>query len=278
MFWCCCGSERDATSSAEIVHVPVESHKGNVAPPSDDVTTATPPQSIGNSAGPRGSVAENKTENAGIERAPIKGGVFKPPQKREEVPAPVPMTLPKSDKARRTSVPQEADLSSGAYLVYEKDTNSVYVQWSRVPVDGALAWLKPLVQVPGHKYNVNKGKEIITKQANDPEKYFRAWVTFLKITREFPSKCMLLENFEATGAPQVRVIMLEFSLDSAGKTFTTEMSSYGLLYDLLKNVKAVAVVPSASTLIPIGEQMDSKVFIQRGSGEGAAELLESLNA
>ncbi|CBZ53065.1 conserved hypothetical protein [Neospora caninum Liverpool] len=275
MFWCCCGGQRDA-SSHEVVSVPVEAHSGGGAP-SDDVTTATPPSSSAGSAATRVSVAENKTEKAGVERAPIKGGVFKPPPKREQAPPPVPMTLPKSDKARRTSVPMEAELSSGAYLVYEKDTDSLYVRWSRTPVDNALAWLRPLVQVPGHKFNVNKGKEVLTKEAHNPEKYCRAWVAFLRITREFPSKCMLLENFEKTEAPQIRVLLLECPVDNPGKAVTCEMTGYGLLYDLLKNVKAVAVVPETSTLIPIGEPMEAKVFVQRGSGEGAAESLESVN-
>lgn len=46
---------------------------------------------------------------------------------------------------------------------FDKESNTLYTQWSAIPVDGALAWLRPLVQVPGHKFNVNKGRSVLTK-------------------------------------------------------------------------------------------------------------------
>ncbi|PFH33187.1 hypothetical protein BESB_083860 [Besnoitia besnoiti] len=272
MFSCCCADNREDIQSSEITTLPADAHCGEesrVDVRSDDVaSTATPPS----------GAADGKAEESKPQRAPIKGGVFKPPPKREEPPAPVPMTLPKSDHARRSSVPIEAELGSGAYLVYEQETNSLYAQWSRVPVEGAVAWLRPLVQVPGHKFNLNKGKCVLTKEAQNTEKYCGAWVTFLKITREYPSKLMLMDNFEASGAPPVQVLILENPLDDPGKTVTKKLSSYGVLYDMMKNVKAVAVVPATSTLIPLDEPMEIKIFLQRGTGEGAAVGFDSMNA
>ncbi|PHJ18098.1 hypothetical protein CSUI_008078 [Cystoisospora suis] len=288
MFFCCCGDSRDPSSSSEILppEEPTEQapSPAGVVSPDDATTTATPPSHV-DAAVPAPQAAstlppsvQGAEQEQAPQRAPIKGGVFKPPPKPEDPPPVAPITLPKSDKARRTSVPVDADLGSGAYLVFDKDSNTLYTHWSMVPVEGALAWLRPLVQVPAHKFNVNKGKSVLTKDCANPEKYFQAWISFVKITREFPSKLMLLDNFAATEAPPVQFLILETPLENPGTTVCKRLTDYGKLYDLVKNVKAVAVVPPTSTLIPVDAQIDSKTFIQRGTGEGAATGLESLNA
>lgn len=86
---------------------------------------------------------------------------------------------------------------------------------------------------------------------------------------------MLLDNFEAAGAPDAQVLELVEGLVEGGETVCVArpMGEYNKLYDL-KNVKAVAVVPLTSTLIELEKPVTPQKFLQMGKGEGGASAIQ----
>lgn len=101
---------------------------------------------------------------------------------------------------------------------------------------------------------------------------------FITIANEYPSKMMLLENFEAAEAPGVQVLLLIAAATAAAAAAESQcvvqpLDCYNKLYDF-KNTKAVAVVPLSSTLIPLNEAVGPQKFLQMGRGEGAAATIQ----
>ncbi|CDI84285.1 hypothetical protein, conserved [Eimeria acervulina] len=211
--------------------------------------------------------------------------------KKQDAPPPKkPMTAPTVERARRTSVPLECPLDDGVFLMYEKETDTVYAQWSKTPQTTALAWLKPLVAIPEHKYKVNGGRQNLFTKAVEEGKYYKGWIRFICIVNEYPSKLMLLENFAAAAAPDVQLLLLIPSGVAAGEASAAAAAAtaaggggggaestcvavaldlYNKLYDL-KNVFAVAAVPCSSKLIPTQQPITPHKFLQMGTGEGDA--------
>ncbi|KAL8433923.1 hypothetical protein ACSSS7_003505 [Eimeria intestinalis] len=126
----------------------------------------------------------------------------------------------------------------------------------------ALAWLKPLVAVPGHKFK-------------DTNKYCQGWVKFIQIANEYPAKLMLLDNFAAAEAPDVQLLQLVEGPGAKDESscVAEAITEYNKLYDL-KNVKAIAVVPLSSTLIETGKTVAPQRFLQMGTGEGDAAPIQ----
>ncbi|XP_026194303.1 uncharacterized protein LOC34617285 [Cyclospora cayetanensis] len=194
---------------------------------------------------------------------------------KQEAPAKKPMTAPAVERARRTSAPMQCPLDEGIYLMYSSEMDSIYAQWSTSPEPSALAWLKPSVAVPRHKFKVNGGRQTLFNKAVEDGKYYEGWIKFVCIANELPSKLMLLDNFGACGAPDVQVLQLASPGDasSAGTEYVAQpIGEYNALYDL-KNIKAIAIVPVTSTLIPIGQPITPQKFLQMGQGEGGAQAI-----
>ncbi|KAL8443615.1 hypothetical protein Emed_006696 [Eimeria media] len=157
--------------------------------------------------------------------------------KKETAPVKKPLTAPTTQRARRTSVPLESPIEEGVFLMYDASTATIYALWSQTPQPAALAWLKPLVAIPGHKFKVNGGKQV------------------------FFNNAQLLQLVEAPGAKDESSCVAE------------AITEYNKLYDL-KNVKAVAVVPLSSTLIETGKNLSPQRFLQMGTGEGHAAPIQ----
>ncbi|KAL8441025.1 hypothetical protein Emag_007523 [Eimeria magna] len=198
---------------------------------------------------------------------PAKTVVISTP-KKETAPVRKPLTAPTTQRARRTSVPLESPIEEGVFLMYDASTSTIYALWSQTPQPAALAWLKPLVAIPGHKFKVNGGKQIFFNNA-------QGWVKFISIANEFPSKLMLLDNFAAAEAPDVQLLQLVESPGAKDESscVAEAITEYNKLYDL-KNVKAVAVVPLSSTLIETGKNLSPQRFLQMGTGEGHAAPIQ----
>ena len=65
--------------------------------------------------------------------------------------------------------------------MYTPDSlGTLYLQWSKEPVEGALAYFEPGKPVPPFKFTTNHGKQQLMKGVDDKGKYFEGWGAFLK--------------------------------------------------------------------------------------------------
>ncbi|KAL8271503.1 hypothetical protein Esti_004538 [Eimeria stiedai] len=220
------------------------------------------------------ATAAEATQDAKQDVAPVKKVVITKP-KQETAPVKKPLTAPTVLRARRTSVPLESPIEEGVFLMYDASSATIYALWSQTPQPTALAWLKPLVAVPGHKFKVNVGKQILFNNAQESNKYYQGWVKFIQIANEYPAKLMLLDNFAAAEAPDVQLLQLVEGPGAKDESscVAEAISEYNKLYDL-KNVKAVAVVPLTSTLIETDKNVTPQRFLQMGRGEGDAAPIQ----
>ncbi|KAL8424456.1 hypothetical protein Efla_001058 [Eimeria flavescens] len=195
--------------------------------------------------------------------------------KKESAPVKKPLTAPTVQRARRTSVPLESPIEEGVFLMFDSETQCIYALWSKSPQPKALAWLKPLVAVPEHKFKVNGGKQVFFTNASEGGKYYQGWVKFISLANEYPSKLMLLDNFGAAEAEDVQLLQLvEGPTPGDESTCVAEaLTEYNKLIDL-KNVKAIAVLPLSSSLIQTGKSVTPQKFLQMGRGEGDAAPIQ----
>ncbi|OEH75204.1 hypothetical protein cyc_00050 [Cyclospora cayetanensis] len=260
MFACCCA---ESAAPAE-VHTEERHDGGDESPGDAKLGGAASTAAVSSSAGSKSSGMGQRDGSADAEEVTVGTGqkVVIHPVKKQEAPAKKPMTAPAVERARRTSAPMQCPLDEGIYLMYSSEMDSIYAQWSTSPEPSALAWLKPSVAVPRHKFK-------------EDGKYYEGWIKFVCIANELPSKLMLLDNFGACGAPDVQVLQLASPGDasSAGTEYVAQpIGEYNALYDL-KNIKAIAIVPVTSTLIPIGQPITPQKFLQMGQGEGGAQAI-----
>ncbi|CDJ47581.1 hypothetical protein, conserved [Eimeria brunetti] len=259
MFSCCCGDTatrgdlqteekpedlEGQQAAAAAAAAPAAAAAAPAAAAGEPAATETPAADAAATpaaaAANHGAAAAAEKETAATAAA---GKKFNITAAKEEAPVKKPMTAPTVDRARRTSVPMECALGEGVFLMYDKATDTIYAQWSVNPQPSALAWLKPLVAIPNHKFKVHGGRQTLFTKAvesgkyyqgwierlgrvestirgewkvlsgvsitpRESGKYYQGWIKFITIANEYPSKLMLLENFEASGAPDVLLLQL----------------------------------------------------------------------
>lgn len=66
-------------------------------------------------------------------------------------------------------------------MMYSPDSHgTLYLQWSKEPVQEALAFFEPGKVVPGFKFTTNHGKQQLQKGTDDKLKFYDGWGAFLK--------------------------------------------------------------------------------------------------
>lgn len=176
----------------------------------------------------------------------------------------------------RTSAPQVAEVGYGSYLIFSKDEDLFYLQWSETSIPGALAWCSPSATVPKFKFKVNGGRQALFQNfSKDKQAYFRAWCQFIKISNEFQSKVMILEGVDDESLPPLKLFALEVGVQSKGSG-ELENKVYELdrllLHDL-KIVKSVIAVSDTCVAVKEGSSMSAEFFEKVGSNDGGSARL-----
>jgi hypothetical protein len=75
----------------------------------------------------------------------------------------------------------------GCFLTYAEASNgSLFLNWSKTPVQGALAAFQAGKPVADHKYKSNSGREELTRGTDStPKNGYQGWCNFLKLAREY---------------------------------------------------------------------------------------------
>lgn len=72
-------------------------------------------------------------------------------------------------------------MTEGGYLVYTEDSlGTLFLKWSREPVENALAFFEAGKPIPPFKFTTNQGRFQLMKGCQDKQKFFEGWGAFLK--------------------------------------------------------------------------------------------------
>jgi hypothetical protein len=90
-------------------------------------------------------------------------------------------------RATPTAAYSAGGAGGGCFLTYVEASNgSLYLNWSKTPVSGALASFQAGKPVADHKYKSNGGREELTRGTDStPKNGYQGWCNFLKLAREF---------------------------------------------------------------------------------------------
>jgi hypothetical protein len=70
----------------------------------------------------------------------------------------------------------------------------MYVTWSRVPVPGSLAFVRPGKPVPDHKYKTKQGKSELKRGIFGPlvKNYYAGWAEFVKLAKDWKGQLVVM--------------------------------------------------------------------------------------
>jgi len=104
-------------------------------------------------------------------------------------------------------------LEKGCYLTNEPfNQGTLFCTWSATPVEGAIAYFKPIKNVPAFKYRQNGGRSELQRGVNGNvhfKKYCLGWCGFFKMAREFEGEILVINKSQ--------------TMESLGKSMTTEV-------------------------------------------------------
>lgn len=84
----------------------------------------------------------------------------------------------------------------GCYLTYSDASNgTLFLNWSKASVGGALAYFKPTKTVAAFKFTTQGGREELTRGTdNTPKNLYQGWCNYLKMAREYKAEVTLYTN------------------------------------------------------------------------------------
>lgn len=161
----------------------------------------------------------------------------------------------------------------GAYLMFsEMDHSSMYLKWSREPVEGALAFFQPTpekVSPSSFKYDKGGQKEVLKSKVGTTGQgrtdYYRTWVQFIRECWKFQGVLTVLEAEEAPEL-KVKIVML---VDENHKVIDVGVNQPVSL----EGIHAVVVAQSGTTIFNGMSTMAKNLFIETGHVYGAATAL-----
>jgi len=153
---------------------------------------------------------------------------------------------------------------SGGYLCYSPDSlGTLYLHWSKIPVDGAIAYFEPGKAVPGFKYTTNQGRCALTKGVDDRAKFFEGWSAFLKEALcRFNAKSIAVYD-KNQSREDVQIVLLkkdsmEIERVEDGDTWEGDVTS----------IHSFAVVPKDNVSFKCGT-LQQNLFLSKAKMEGA---------
>ncbi|KAL8273677.1 hypothetical protein Esti_002389 [Eimeria stiedai] len=162
--------------------------------------------------------------------------------------------------------PAEAAAAStrGAYLTFDGASNgTLFIVWSRTPVEGAFAFFEPKKAVAEFKFKDKGGKAEITRNLmEDKTKYYHGWCEFFKFGAENHGICKLLP-----GAEQAPLKVDVAFLDGNRVQRLQEGNSLPA-----KNLTAIGCVPRGDPAFQ-AQTLAKEVFFRNARKGGAAILL-----
>eukprot|EP00920_Eleutheroschizon_duboscqi_P032433 GHVT01078327.1.p1 GENE.GHVT01078327.1~~GHVT01078327.1.p1 ORF type:complete len:162 (+),score=6.26 GHVT01078327.1:2039-2524(+) len=155
------------------------------------------------------------------------------------------------------------DLGEGAYLTFDPASQgTMFLQWSKEHVNGALAFIRPGKPVPTFKFKQNGGKsELIRNMQQDHTKYYHGWCSFVKVGKQYDGTYFLLSS----GAPP-RPIQVVFNVKNSLISVEADREYH------LGDVDAVSVVPRDNTDFIANTNMALSLFTTRGNSAGAVHV------
>jgi hypothetical protein len=147
-----------------------------------------------------------------------------------------------------------ADAGAGAcYLTFDvANLGMLSYHWSKTPIEGALAEIRPGRPVAAHKFTQRAGRsEIIRNIREDYRRLFQGWAEFIKSARQCDGTFVLLEPREVT---------VTFSLGG-----TIEPVDTGVEY-LVNKYSAVAVCGKDRNPYTNVRRMSNAQFMDMGLG------------
>jgi len=151
-------------------------------------------------------------------------------------------------------------MTEGGYLVYTEDSlGTLFLKWSREPVENALAFFEAGKPIPPFKFTTNQGRFQLMKGCQDKQKFFEGWGAFLK-----EALCRFnatsLKVFEKQNAREdVQVVFLE-----RNTSVVTRIEPGGVWGGDVTNLFAFAVVPKDNESYNCGT-LDQNLFVSKGT-------------
>jgi hypothetical protein len=88
-------------------------------------------------------------------------------------------------------------LGMGCYLTFsEASQGTLFINWKKEPLEGALAYFKPGKSIPGFKFKQNGGKSELKRQCGGlfKKNLHNGWCSFLKMCKETKGTFVLLDD------------------------------------------------------------------------------------
>lgn len=154
------------------------------------------------------------------------------------------------------------DVGEGGYLTFDASSQgTLFMTWSKTPVDGALAYFKPTKVVPQFKYLRSGKSELVRNIQQDHKQYNQGWCSFAKTCKQFEGSLQLLEG---AGPKDVALLYNMNSNDII-------RAEVGKPMDMSK-VSAVACVPKDVSDFTC-KTMVMNLFLEKGTSQGRAMQL-----
>jgi len=168
-----------------------------------------------------------------------------------------------AERRRRTSMAERASaagvqLGAGCYLYStEENGGTVYLQWSKVPINDALAYLNCRKATPGFKFTTKGGKSELKRGLRGPliKNYYQAWCEFVRLGVQQEADIVLLPaatDVQIVGQCDDQPALTKFAVHN---------------WVDLRAVSSVVAVHLDNTTFS-GSAMDSNMFKSKGLAEG----------
>jgi len=161
-----------------------------------------------------------------------------------------------SQKKEEVKAPGGRTVDMGCYLTSETASGgSLFINWTKEKVEGAIAYFKPKKKVPGFKFTQKGGKEELTRgcESTEMKNYYIGVCNFVKMCKEFDGDLVLFRN-------DVCAVYVHLEGDKIEKW------ECGKWYDIQALPKLCASVqPSGSTAYEGVQSLGKDAFISTGS-------------
>lgn len=147
------------------------------------------------------------------------------------------------------------EMDMGCYLTFDSaSSGSLFINWKKQKMDGAIAYFKPKKTVPNFKFTAGGGKSELTRNCESTEmkNYYTGLCNFVKMCKDFDGTLVLLKE-------DVAAVYVHLAGDKVAKW------EVGKWYDITALEKlCVSVQPHGSTAFKGVISIGKDAFISNG--------------
>mmetsp|Transcript_16292 Transcript_16292/g.26552 ORF Transcript_16292/g.26552 Transcript_16292/m.26552 type:complete len:214 (+) Transcript_16292:1535-2176(+) len=171
-----------------------------------------------------------------------------------------------SSKLGGASESQSPDDENGCYLTFDTvSEGTLFLNWSKVRMEGAYAFFRPGRVVPKFKYKQNGGKHELIRglrggTGKGMKRYFEGWVQFVKLAREFCGELFVFHD---------RDVMLYY-LDASNRISRIQCD---VSVPHSVHIDAIAAITAGNSVFEGVSTVTKDYFAGTGNREGAALLM-----